>query len=800
MSQTKTIKYASGLVLNRNYDNNSEQWIIDNKALSIAEFTIDISSCKNVSFEGDEGREKKTITIDPQETETINIVKTLPWSFSASFSLTERPMPYEDQKEMLEGKTEDWNKLIEETEEIFKSIPYEVLDTDEIVIRMAERGQENFIDPHFPPRNISLFNVVKDEYPFDFMVHWRRPHEFMKNPAVFEHEIDPNDIKQGGLGDCWFLSALSSLAERPGMVKRLFITQEYNKEGIYKIKICKNGEWVVVTVDDYIPCRYNGGPIFSRGAGNELWVMLIEKAYAKLHGNYHALSGGFTAHAMIDLSGCPTEHVKFPQDRSDYEAIEDESNEIFEKLLDADNEGYLISTETSGVDTITEGDGPGAGAGLVSGHAYSVIQIKEHDGIKLLNIRNPWGQFEWNGAWSDNSSDWTEEMKEAFEPVLDANDGSFWMSLEDFMMKFEAVNLCRIENFEEVRLRGKFIKAKSRKNNQELVLSKFVYTFEIEEENDITIGIHQEDERIVGAHLRKNMDAGFVIMTYDPEDLESSEVVEYCEFTRDRENFKRVTMEPGMYVLIPLTTGGMIQKSLDASEENVSPKFNFDGYVWPHPYYSSTINDIFRKIDLAVNGLLSAQELNQFGKIINEELFMKITSSDFTSDNFERISCNENGVSLLGLKQLLFRNFNNEEIMAILNKMGYDNAHNSLKSRAFMISIQANDPVDVQIKDILETDYANLSWDKVLEYEMNAEMEENEELNQYCRETDDYTVYVYPHPNAYACSYAFQNNGDTSLKVTIDITDSQSCLYMPSSGIGEKIVAPGEFKHICSLT
>ena len=54
-----------------------------------------------------------------------------------------------------------------------------------------------------------------------------------------------------------------------------------------------------------------------------------------------------------------------------------------------------------------------------------------------------------------------------------------------------------------------------------------MYTFEVADDNDITIGIHQEDERIVGGHLRKNMDAGFVVMTYDPEDLESSEVVEY---------------------------------------------------------------------------------------------------------------------------------------------------------------------------------------------------------------------------------------------------------------------------------
>jgi calpain-15 len=50
----------------------------------------------------------------------------------------------------------------------------------------------------------------------------------------------------------------------------------------------------------------NGNCAFSKGNGTEIWVMLIEKAYAKMYGNYEVIEGGNPAHAMFDLTGAPT--------------------------------------------------------------------------------------------------------------------------------------------------------------------------------------------------------------------------------------------------------------------------------------------------------------------------------------------------------------------------------------------------------------------------------------------------------------------------------------------------------------
>jgi len=125
------------------------------------------------------------------------------------------------------------------------------------------------------------------------------------------------------------MCSLASLAEMPYLVERLFITQKYNDEGLYRVKLCKNGVWVEVTIDDYFPCTEDGGPIFSSANGNELWVLLLEKAYAKVHGNYYTLRGGWANQGMMDLTGSPTECFTFDEPECQ-EIIK--SGQFFKKL------------------------------------------------------------------------------------------------------------------------------------------------------------------------------------------------------------------------------------------------------------------------------------------------------------------------------------------------------------------------------------------------------------------------------------------------------------------------------------
>lgn len=84
---------------------------------------------------------------------------------------------------------------------------------------------ENCIDEDFPPREASLYNLknsklTEEELNTWKQFVWRRPHEiFSGEYSLFEKGIHPDDIKQGCLGNCYFLSALSAMAEFPDQIK-----------------------------------------------------------------------------------------------------------------------------------------------------------------------------------------------------------------------------------------------------------------------------------------------------------------------------------------------------------------------------------------------------------------------------------------------------------------------------------------------------------------------------------------------------------------------------------------------------
>jgi len=131
-------------------------------------------------------------------------------------------------------------------------------------------------------------------------------------------------------------------------------------------------------------------------------VLLLEKAFAKLHQSYYALVGGDASEALIDLTGAPLAQFDLVADKQTQDKIA--SGELFKLLKDYDQRNFSISASTAEKAECCH-------PSLVPAHAYALIQVKQYKAIRLLNIRNPWGEKEWDGDWSDTSPLWTREMK-----------------------------------------------------------------------------------------------------------------------------------------------------------------------------------------------------------------------------------------------------------------------------------------------------------------------------------------------------------------------------------------------------
>jgi calpain-15 len=76
------------------------------------------------------------------------------------------------------------------------------------------------------------------------------------------------------------------------------------------MKFFINGEPVTVVVDDYFPfCNHKDQWAFSRANSNELWVLLLEKAWAKIFGSYQRIESGTSGEALPALTGAPAEFL-----------------------------------------------------------------------------------------------------------------------------------------------------------------------------------------------------------------------------------------------------------------------------------------------------------------------------------------------------------------------------------------------------------------------------------------------------------------------------------------------------------
>lgn len=329
-----------------------------------------------------------------------------------------------------------------------------------------------FEDQEFRPGEQALMGYSVDEKERQRMgrYHFERSDVYFDADIKVYNNLSSQDILQGELGDCYFLAAISSIAEHPDRLKRIILCKENKGDGIYAVALCLNGVWEEVLLDDYAPCRSDNKLAFNSSKFNELWVVLLEKAWAKVHGGYLNIEAGLTREALRDLTGASAKTYFLKQ----------KPESIWKRLMEAEKTNFIM---TAGSDNLSGGsDVYIPKIGIAGSHAYSLLsvyQLKEDNGqyrltgegeeysVRLLKLRNPWGKGEWKGDWCDEDARWTPELKGLLGFPEQVEDGIFFMTWEDFQTYYSDVQICYFHDG------YKYSAIKSKSKRGEVVVLRF---------------------------------------------------------------------------------------------------------------------------------------------------------------------------------------------------------------------------------------------------------------------------------------------------------------------------------------
>jgi hypothetical protein len=350
-----------------------------------------------------------------------------------------------------------------------------------------------FIDPDFPPDARSIGNT-NDEDPLSRLrisrherttARWIRLPDYIREVNGLDDsveielfgDIEPHDLTQGVVGDCWLLATMACLAEFPHAVESLFCgTEKATPDGKYTIRLfdLDKRQWEAITIDDHIPCTYENDfskvpftlradgvkvydgsvppkrklkPLFAVPNGNQMWAALLEKAMAKFVGSYALIAGGHEPYAMIAFTGFPQvyqyKRVPLDAERSIAKVGEWErgwaqwagkaspscgyrpalENQIFlnagffAKLLEYDRLNYLMAASIVCYKPPKTPEDFIRPDGLVLGHAYSLLAVEDFGTVRLVKLRNPHGRGspEHPTEWNGRWSDASKEWDQHAE-------------------------------------------------------------------------------------------------------------------------------------------------------------------------------------------------------------------------------------------------------------------------------------------------------------------------------------------------------------------------------------------------
>ena len=202
------------------------------------------------------------------------------------------------------------------------------------------------------------------------------------------------------------------------------------------INLFKDGAWKEILIDTQIPCGPDNLPSYGRVQNSdEMWLPLVEKAYAKYYGSYEALNQRQTiADTFVDLTGGSVEILN-PSEL----AASHDKNVVWNWISRWYSEGCVLATQLVGQDNITD-------EGIMPNRLYGVVDIYgAEDTMRMVRVRNPWGHPDYTGPFADHDAMWNKHPELKVNLHYEPNpDGTFWMPFDNWLESFNQLYLCHL--------------------------------------------------------------------------------------------------------------------------------------------------------------------------------------------------------------------------------------------------------------------------------------------------------------------------------------------------------------------
>jgi hypothetical protein len=215
-----------------------------------------------------------------------------------------------------------------------------------------------------------------------------------------------NDIIQGGLGDCYFLAGLSALADTdPGLPQESITALG---DGTYAVRFFSGTTEKYYRIDAQLPTS-GSNPAYAKLTrnGGELWVPLLEKAFAQFRygqNSYSSIEGGWMNEAYRAVTGASY---------TSFSTTSRSADQLAQDMANALAAGHAV----------TAGSPPTSVWPIVGSHAYNVHCVTYENGAWYVTVYNPWGV---DGANYDTNS----------------GDGLLKLTAAQFQAAYSTVEIC----------------------------------------------------------------------------------------------------------------------------------------------------------------------------------------------------------------------------------------------------------------------------------------------------------------------------------------------------------------------